>query len=416
LNKNRPAKTQLKRFRLILPEAKAGTDAASKSESVATKRGSSTKASEPVRKEKEKVKEPTGAATGSTAGSAKKTGEEKELSKVEEYKRRLVELYRKHNPTKVDTVDNLLRRSKGDEHGLYSRVSRKYGSEPAEEYKGSTEERVLFDLDLDIEAVVNSTDIPGQGKYEVLFEKIAVLPRKHQQAGINKLALLMGQNKASVKELLSTMDPSLRELVTNFRTIRETGDASYEQVMSQLEPTKRVMLEVIAKLLDEVASAVGSKLTADPDKEKNDVKEGKKMLEKLLGGRDRGGKKEFDMKDVMSLFTNLGKLPESKQRAGIDQVVAAFRTMPELRKAFDGMGAENLKQFKQMEMLQKVDPVQYHQLTSMLPPENKIMMEVFTRIYASVEDKKEDKKEGDKGPAKGQHRNNEVPEGSHTEL
>jgi len=140
------------------------------------------------------------------------------------------------------------------------------------------------------------------------------------------------------------------------------------------------------------------------------------MLEKLLGGRDRGGKKEFDMKDVMSLFTNLGKLPESKQRAGIDQVVAAFRTMPELRKAFDGMGAENLKQFKQMEMLQKVDPVQYHQLTSMLPPENKIMMEVFTRIYASVEDKKEDKKEGDKGPAKGQHRNNEVPEGSHTEL
>ena len=61
-----------------------------------------------------------------------------------EYAKRLKALYSQHAPDKTSKIDDLLRRSKGDEHNLYLKVCQKYKVDPEEEYAPSTHETFQY--------------------------------------------------------------------------------------------------------------------------------------------------------------------------------------------------------------------------------------------------------------------------------
>lgn len=78
---------------------------------------------------------------GSSTKNLWHEGQKKKAPKVPSvakmYTQRIKEVYKEHAPEKVSGVTELVNRSKGKEHSLYSRICTKYGVAPKAEYDGT---------------------------------------------------------------------------------------------------------------------------------------------------------------------------------------------------------------------------------------------------------------------------------------
>jgi hypothetical protein len=319
----------------------------------------------------------------------------------EEYTHRIVALYGKHNPTKSKAVPDLLRRSSGKEHELYTRICKKYGVVPEDKYTGPPQS--------DGQGTVETLLQPVNGEYTTdqmqrLFEKMGTLSEKEQQRGMDQLVSQMKKIPKLHAMLHSINDKASMEQIAQFKTLKQSSPAQYKAMSQQMPASQRLLLELFMRLQDETKAADSEGPLSEGEGDEaiktasSTDDKGATTLDYLLPPKGGGG--AYNADDITAMFQKLSTMSEKEQKQGVQQLVTHFKKLPDIDTVMKSMDAEAMENFGKMNQLKQLSPQHYKQMLLQLPASQRLMMEVFSQVVDIVAKKKKDKTAHFEGKAK----------------
>jgi len=146
-----------------------------------------------------------------------------------EYKKRLKEIFRKHNRSKVSGIDSLLSKYSGREHELYEKVCNKYGIDPEDEYYG------VDDGDEEPEEESDDPFASSSEEEEKVVQKVVVKTRKPVAVAKPKPAAVAKPKPAEQRKPYSKRKPVAKPKVDMSRTKRAIAARNKQNAVQEDE-------------------------------------------------------------------------------------------------------------------------------------------------------------------------------------